>query len=88
VSGSFVINLKDETYFDLWNALVTVPGACSLKLERGTNDYVTFTFNDLRLDDAPDDTNLDGINTVTVNWNAKSVSVVAKDKLSNYGTFS
>jgi hypothetical protein len=87
VSGSFVINLKDETYFDLWNDLVTVPGACSLKLSRGTNDYVTFTFNDLRLDDAPDDTNLEGINTVTVNWNAKSVSVVAKDGLSNYRTF-
>jgi hypothetical protein len=87
VSGSFVINLKDETYFNLWNALVTVPGACSLKLERGTNDYVTFTFNDLRLEDAPDDTNLEGINTVTVNWNAKSVSVVAKDKLNNYRTF-
>jgi hypothetical protein len=87
VSGSFVINLVDETYFDLWNNLVKVPGDCKLKLTKDANDYVEFTFNDLRLDDAPDDTNLEGINTVTVNWNAKSVTVVTKDGLDDYGTF-
>ena len=87
VSGSFTINLKDETYFDLWNALVKVPGDCSLKLSRGVNDYVEFSFNDLYLEDAPDETNLEGINSVTLNWVAKSVSAVAKDSLSNYRTF-
>ena len=88
VSGSFTINLKDETYFDLWDALVKVPGACSLKLSKSANDYVDFSFTDLHIEDAPDETNLEGINSVTLNWVAKDVSAVAKDALSNYYTFS
>jgi hypothetical protein len=87
VSGSFTINLKDETYFDLWDALVKVPGACSLKLSKSANDYVDFSFTDLHIEDAPDETNLEGINSVTLNWVAKDVSAVAKDALSNYYTF-
>ena len=87
VTGSFTVNLTSEDYFNLWNNLVTVPGACKLKLSQDANTYVEYTFNDLRLDDAPDDTNLEGINSVTLNWNAKSVSVVAKDSLDDYGTF-
>lgn len=87
VTGSFTVNLTNEDYFTLWNNLVTVPGACTLKLSQDANNYVEYTFNDLRLDDAPDDTNLEGINTVTLNWNAKSVSVEGKDSLDDYGTF-
>jgi len=88
VSGSLNINLVDDTYFDLWEAITKVSGACSLKLTRGTNDDVNFTFTDFYVNNAPDPTNLDGIDSVTVNFVAKDVSCVVNDDLSDYETFS
>ena len=87
VSGNLNINLTDDTYFTLWNNLVKVPGACSLTLTRATNDNIALTFTDFYIEDAPDPTNLEGINSVTVNFKAKSVTAVARDALTDYGTF-
>ena len=87
VTGSFVVNLTDDTYFTLWNNLVKVPGACSLTLTRAASDTLTLTFTDMYIEDAPDPTNLEGINSCTVNFKAKSVAVVAVDGLTDYGTF-
>jgi len=88
VSGTLTINLTDDTYFDLWEAVTKVGSTCSLALTRGTNDNATFTFTNFYVEDAPDPTNLEGINSVTLNFKATSVTVVAKDSLSNYRTFS
>ena len=87
VSGTLTVNVKDDTYFDLWEAITKVSGACSLKLTRGTNDTATFTFNNFYVEDAPDPTNLEGINNVTLNFKATSVSAVVVDALSDYRTF-
>ncbi len=88
VNGSFTINLTDDTYYDLWEATNKVSGTCSLKLTRGTNDDVTFTFTDVYINDAPDPTNFDGPNNVTLNFVAKDLGVVVNDGESDYGTFS
>ena len=88
VSGTLTINITDDTYFDLWEAVTKVSGTCSLKLSRGTNDNATFVFNNFYVEDAPDPTNLEGINNVTLNFKATSVTAVVNDGLSNYGVFS
>ena len=85
-SGQFVINLKDDTYFDAWEA-GTLAGTNTVRLTRGTNDYLECTIVDLKIPTAPDPTNLDGINQVTLNWVAEEVTFVAKDTLTDYGTW-
>jgi len=84
VTGNFVINLKDDTYFDLWKNRQAIPGTNKLVFQRGENDYVEFTFTNIVIPSAPDPTNLEGINTVTLNFEAEYVSVVAKDNVSAY----
>lgn len=87
VNGTLTINLTDDTYFDIWETLAKVAGACTLSLTRGTNDDIVFTFTNFYIPNAPDPTNLEGINSVTVNFKATSASAVAKDALTDYGTF-
>ena len=52
--------------------------------QRGENDYVEFTFTNIVVPSAPDPTNLEGINTVTLNFEVEEVSVIAKDNISAY----
>lgn len=83
-TGNFVINIKDDTYFDFWDAGTVLSGTNTLEFIRSANDKVTFTFNNIVIPNAPDPTNLEGINTVTLNWEAESVSAVAVDSISSY----
>ena len=84
VTGNFVIELKDDTFFDFWNNRVVVPGTNTLIFQRATNDTLTFTFTGLVPLTSPDPTNLEGINQVTVNWEADYVTPVAVDAVAKY----
>ena len=84
VTGNFVINLKDDTYFDFWKNRVVVPGTNTLIFQRGSNDNMTFTFTNLVILSPPDPTNLEGINIVTLNFAAEYLTPVAVDSVSDY----
>lgn len=82
-SGTFRINIKDDTYFDLWDTEDAISN-CSIVFQRGTNDKATLTFTDFKMESTPDPTNLDGINEVTINWVAEDITVVTQDQISAY----
>lgn len=81
--GNFTVLVKDSTFYDLWDAASTV-GSTSFVFKRGTNDKLTLTPADLRLESKPNPTNLEGHNQATLNWNAKNCSVVAQDDITSY----
>jgi len=83
-NGTFRIKIKDNTYESLWSAGTAISGTNTLVFRRATNDDVTFTFSNIKIETAPDPTNLDGINEVTLNWNAEDISIVAKDNITSY----
>ena len=82
-NGSFRIRVKSDAYFDFWDTDAVIDD-CKLKFERGTNDLAEFTFVNFRIENAPDPTNLDGINTVTINWTAEDATLTAQDAIGVY----
>ena len=80
----FNINQSDDTYYDDWADQVVVPGTNKLEFTRGSNDDCTFTFTDNYLQTAVSPTNIDGVTNVDVVGTIKSISIVAKDQLSDY----
>lgn len=84
VTGNLVVNLKDDTFFDFWDGRVVIPGTNTLIFQRGANDTMTFTFTNLVIPTAPDPTNLEGINTVTLNFEAEYITPVAVDSVATY----
>jgi hypothetical protein len=80
----FNINMKDGSFYTLFNNQVVVPGASSLVFTRGTNDDCTFTLTSLYLDSPSDPTNIEGINNLDLVGKMLSLSIVAKDGLNTY----
>jgi len=77
--GEFVLHYTDDTEFDFWDAGTVIGGTNTIVFQRGTNDYLTGTFSNLRVISASDPTNLDGFNTVTLRWVADDISFVVTD---------
>lgn len=84
VSGNFVVQAKDDTFFDFWNNRVVIPGTNTLRFQRGANDYMDFTFTNLAPLTSPDPTNLEGINKTTINWEAEYITPIAQDSVATY----
>ena len=82
-SGTFRVNVKDKTYYDLWNTASEIAN-CSFVMQRGTNDKITFTPTGFRMKNAIDPTNLDGINEVSIDWIAEDLSIVVEDSIASY----
>ncbi len=85
-TSRFNINQKNDTYFDDFQDQVPVPGTNKLELIRGTGpaDDIVFTITGKYLQDAVSPTNLQGITNVDVVGVLTSVSIVAKDTLTDY----
>ena len=84
---SAVAQITDDTFFDMYESAAVLSGTNTLHLERATNDDLTMTFTNAYLNTAPDPTNLEGINTVALSIDINSCAFVAKDKLTDYETF-
>jgi len=84
---SAVAQYEDDTFFHMFDSADVLSSTNTLELKRGTNDNLTATFTGGYLNNAPDPTNLDGANTVSLNIDINSVAFVAKDQLSDYRTF-
>lgn len=83
-TGSFTIQYEDDDVFDLWKAGTSVSGACTVKFQRSATDYALFTFTGFRLNSAPDETKLDGFNTMSINWTADSCIPTVLDGRDDY----
>ena len=87
ISGTFNINVKDTTIYDLFAAGVVVSGTCSLLLDRdgSGDDQILFTFSNFFIDGAVAGTNLEGVTNTDVVWTALGfTSVVARDDIASY----
>ena len=83
-TGTFRVETKDDTWYDAWETATDLTGTNTIVFQRGTNDKLTGTFTGLKLNTAPDPTNLDGINVTTLNWSATSIAFVAQDQIASY----
>lgn len=87
VSGRFNINVKDGSFFDLWNAGTNVSGACSLLIDRdgSGDDQILFTFKNFYVFTPVEPTNLEGVNNLDMAWSADGFdSIVARDDIDEY----
>lgn len=85
VEGSITLHYTDKTLFDEWVGGSAVSGTNSVEFRRtATTDTTTFTFTNFRIRGIPNETNLDGLNTVTLNFVADDVSIVSRDDRNDY----
>lgn len=87
VSGRFNVNIKDSTFYDLWEAGVVVPGTNTLLFDRDAtgNDQMLFTFSNLIIHGGVAPTNIEGVTNVDLVWTAYGfTSCVARDAITNY----
>jgi len=87
VTGRFNVNIKDDTYFDYWDAGTVVGGTNTLLFDKdGTgNDQCLFTFDGFYILGSVASTTLEGVTNVDVVWAANGfTSVVAKDDVATY----
>jgi len=87
VTGSIVLHYDDDNFFDNWLAGTVIASTNSIEFRRTvTTDGATFTFTNFRLRSAPDATNLEGWNTVTLDFLADEVAIVVNDARTDYYT--
>jgi hypothetical protein len=86
VSGRFNVNVKDKTYYDLWDTADAISSTNKLEFIRDgdTNDQAVFTFSGFHIHEAVAPTNIDGVTNVDIVWVANSVSPVVRDDITTY----
>jgi len=87
ISGRVNVNIKDKTYYDLWNARTVVGSTNSLLFDKdGTgDDQMLFTFGDFYLYDGVAPTSIEGVTNVDLVFHADTFSsVVSRDDISTY----
>ena len=85
LTGTFNVNIKDKTFYDLWATAATISN-CKLEFVRGANDDVDMTLSGFKLigpGAAP--TEFEKAMAVDLNWRCDSLSsFVATDAISTY----
>jgi len=87
VTGRINVNIKDKTFYDLWDAESVVGGTNTLLFDRdGTgNDQMLFTFSNLIIHEAVAPTTIDGVTNVDLVFSAYGfTSAVARDNITTY----
>ena len=80
ITGRMNINLKDDTYYDLWNAATVVGSTNKIEFIRGTNDQMLFNFGSMYVNEAVAPTNLEGVTITDVVFTALSgTTTIAED---------
>lgn len=82
-----VVETQDDTFFDMLDSADVLGSTNKLELIRGANDKLTVTFTNAYLNKAIDPTNLDGINSATLDLQINTCAFVAVDALEDYETF-
>jgi len=84
ITGRFNINIKDKTFFDMWDSEDALTGTNKLEIIRGADDDIVFTFTDFYVHRGVAPTTIDGVTNVTLVWQANSVAPVATDDIATY----
>ena len=84
ISGRINVNIKDSTYFDLWDAETAVSGSTKLEFIRGADDDLDLTFSDFFVLDAVAPTNIEGVTNTDIVFQSLSVSATATDDIETY----
>lgn len=83
VSGSYMINVKDDTFETLFSNATTVSN-CKLEFIKGVDDKVEFVFSNFRFKPT-DSTNLEGVSALEMAWNVRTISsATVTDSISSW----
>ena len=83
-TARFNINVKDDTFYDLWAADASLSSTNTLVLTRGANDTMTFTFTNFFIVSPNTPTNLDGVNSMDIISRVETLAPVAIDSRNDY----
>jgi hypothetical protein len=86
IRGRCNVNIKDKSFYDLWEAGVVVGGTNTLRIRRDADedDQMLFTFTDFIIHNAIASTNMEGVDNVDIVWTADGISAVARDDIATY----
>ena len=84
ITGRVNINVKDKTYWDLWDAGTAVGGACKLEFVRGANDDMDFTFSNFFVSDGIAPTTIEDVTNVDLAFQALTTTAVSTDSTATY----
>ena len=85
IDATFNVNVKNDTYYDLWATADEITSTNTLEFERATNDDLVMTFAKLFIFKGVASTNLEGVTNVDlVTKITKFTSLIATDAISSY----